>query len=330
MNRTDRTEMYALLAEAFAEPADWICLAGQDWPLFKLSERIFPGDPLLEMISGIPAETPEHRRSRYACLFGSQVQQSETGNNPGVPKYWLFESAFLTGKILAASTFEVARLYKNYGLVVNGSELPDGISEELAFLSYLSVENPRGEMEFLSKHACAWMPALGLSLSRSSDPVYAVIGLVLYRWLNLCQSPEIESRKKETIEENKKPVLVNVDACTLCGFCAQLCARHALNMKETELSTFLVLNAPLCNGCGRCVRVCDQKLLALQPAVAAETPNSDKDFSAQQILRSSARVNCKRCGEPMVSRAELDYVISQIGHPDWLDLCQNCRVPAYQ
>jgi len=43
------------------------------------------------------------------------------------------------------------------------------------------------------------------------------------------------------------------------------------------------------------------------------------------VLRESPRARCSRCGQPTVSRAELDFVVSQVGHPAWLDLCQECR-----
>ena len=45
-------------------------------------------------------------------------------------------------------------------------------------------------------------------------------------------------------------------------------------------------------------------------------------------LRISKRVACVKCGKPMVSQAEMDFVISKIGHPGWLDYCEECRVPA--
>ena len=62
MKRTDRTEMYALLAEAFAEPVDWICLPGTDWPLYDLAKKAYPADRITGLMAGIHAETLDERR----------------------------------------------------------------------------------------------------------------------------------------------------------------------------------------------------------------------------------------------------------------------------
>lgn len=50
-----------------------------------------------------------------------------------------YASVYLEGNLMGESTVEVAELYEKYGLLVNGSELPDHISIELEFLGLLSA-----------------------------------------------------------------------------------------------------------------------------------------------------------------------------------------------
>jgi ferredoxin len=243
----------------------------------------------------------------------------------------LYESAFLTGRILGEATFAVAKCYSLAGLQVEGSELPDGAAPELAFLAHLARHDPAAEKEFLKQHAALWLPALGQALAHGPDPVYAAIGQLLSDWIKRAVTPPTPAINAQNTRAGRIPVLANVDACTLCGFCAQRCPTAALFIRETVNQcspdvesgmTSLVLLASRCTGCGRCAAVCDTSLLSMQPA-AESTP------SQPVTLRTSERVPCKACGQPMVSRAELDFVIQQIGHPAWLDYCPACRVPAY-
>jgi hypothetical protein len=43
------------------------------------------------------------------------------------------------------------------------------------------------------------------------------------------------------------------------------------------------------------------------------------------VLCSSPRSHCPKCGRPTVSQAELECIEGQIGHLPWLELCQECR-----
>jgi len=106
----------------------------------------------------------------------------------------------------------------------------------------------------------------------------------------------------------------------LCGFCAQVCPTHALLIRETHNETALMLKEAACIRCGKCERICETQALTMQPAF--------KDFNSSSgliTLRQSSRVECRGCGEPMVSQAEFNFVTTQIGHPTWLDFCLECR-----
>jgi ferredoxin len=95
---------------------------------------------------------------------------------------------------------------------------------------------------------------------------------------------------------------------------------RALVISETASDTALVLNAAACVGSGKCERVCTSRALTLAPSGDEQPPSA-----AWLSLRSSPRVVCRGCGEPMTSRAELDFVAAQIGKPAWLDYCMECR-----
>ncbi|MEI7846267.1 MAG: molecular chaperone TorD family protein [Chloroflexota bacterium] len=310
---SERADLYTALAESLAEPEPWLCLPGREWPLFELASRYLPNSIAVPGMALIQAENLLARQERYAALSSGQS---------GQPRFWLYESAFLTGRILGEATFAVAKCYSQAGLQVDGSELPDGAALELAFLAHLAQNNPAAEKDFLKSHAVLWLPALGQSLARGADPVYAAIGQLLSDWITNVVT--LVSAAEMVRPGVRIPVLDNAPACTLCGFCAQRCPTRALAIHETSFETALVLLASRCTGCGRCAAVCDTRLLTMEPV-----PVEALVGSKPQALRVSERVACKGCGQPMVSHAEMDYVIHQIGHPDWLDYCPACRVPAY-
>ncbi len=312
---SERAEMYSALAEVMAEPPQWMSLPGREWPLYELAVGLMSHSPAVAALGAIQAESLPERQARYAALTGCQLASCQ-------PRFWLSESAFLNGRILGDATFAVARAYSQAGLQVQGSQLPDGAATELAFLAFLVEQNERApEQAFLDQHATRWLPALGQAMAEGDDPVYAAIGQLLADWLNHLPVPVAAPVVSSAV---RLPVLLDAPACSLCGFCAQRCPTGALTVRETDLETGLVLLASACTSCGRCVRACEMKpsLLSMQVATAEQ-------LSAQPVvLRLSERVACTQCGKPMVSRAELDFVISRIGHPTWLDLCEDCRVVA--
>ncbi len=309
MSLFECADMYAALAEVLADPPEWMALPGREWPLFELARALIPNSTGLTGLALIQAEELPLRQARYAALFSAAA---------GQPHYWLSESAFLTGCILGPHTFGVAKCYAEAGLQVNGSELPDSAWMELAFLGQLSAgsDGVAAEKLFLAQHAGRWLPELGSRLTRSGDPVYAAIGQLMSDWLCRFKAPSATARTFT----GQLPMMQAETACTLCGFCAQRCPSAALFIQENAIQTALVFVAEQCTGCGKCIRVCDAACIRMQPA--------DVRSPVPLLMVVSERVACYNCGQPMVSRAELDFVIRQIGHPTWLDYCSNCRVPA--
>lgn len=322
-----RSRIYHALAEALAESPDWLALPGRAWPLFESAQRLAPESEAARnavgAIAEIRAEPLAARRARYHALFVG----------PGRPRFWLYESAHRSGRLLGPETFAVEKLYRAAGLEVASSELPDHASLELTFLAHLAEQGAdRSEREFIERHAGRWLPELGRALAHSGDEVYAPIGQVLAEWLEersgsratsavnpAARRPRIASRS--TLRTPRLPILTEAESCILCGFCAQICPTRALAIRESASETVLALNAAACVGCGKCERTCEAHALEMKQVPKEPQPSA----GSWKVLRQSPRAICRGCGAPMVSRAELDFVAAQIGQPLWLDYCAECR-----
>ena len=335
-----RADLYGALAEALAEPPEWLACAGREWPLFEIALRLaLPSEAVrraVESLAEIRAESLAARRKRYTALFiGS-----------GRPRFWLYESAFLTGRILGPETFAVEQLYRAAGLETAGAELPDHASMELAFLAHLAATGQtEDERLFAKNHADRWLPQLGRALARSGDEVYAPIGQLLASWLmeRKCgmMNAECGMRAKRaeahspfiihhsSFRIQKLPAIPQAESCSLCGFCVQVCPTRALAIRETSAETNLVLKVSACVSCGKCERVCEMRALRLSPhppaACASPVRNGAEQERGSVVLRRSPRAVCPACGQPTISRAELDFVAAQIGYPAWLEYCGDCR-----
>ena len=313
-----RADLYRALAEALAEPPPWLEHPGRQWPLYACTERLAGVSTAAARAAAsfarVRSEPMQERRARHRVLFRSK----------GRPRFWLHESLYRSGRLLGPEMQQVEQLYRAAGLELGGNELPDHASVELAFLAHLarqSVENPKRagqwrQMEklFLKKHAGRWLPAMGREIAASGDAVYAPIGALLADWLEELLQP---AARKGAVQR-----LPSVDktACTLCGFCSQVCPVRALVIDENDTETALLLSPTRCYDCGKCVRACETSAITMAP--------SDEELTTGkgwEILRSSPRAKCPACGEPTVSRAELEFVARQLGHPRWLEYCWRCR-----
>ncbi len=334
-----RADLYHALAEALSEPPAWMAAPGREWPLFEIATRLAPDARCLSALAAIRAEPLAGRRKRYAALFVGS----------GRPQFWLYESAFLTGRILGPETFAVEKLYRAAGLDTIGAELPDHASMELAFLAHLAAAGQTDDERLFAKnHADRWLPQLGRALAHSGDEVYAPIGQLLADWLEEAKCGMMNAREacgmratraecgmrsagtdssfiihhaKRSFRIQKLPLIPQAESCSLCGFCVQVCPTRALAVRETSGETKLVLNDGACNGCGKCERICQSRALKMERDLRGLAQRSD----GLTVLRESPRARCGACGAPTVSRAELEFVAAQIGHPAWLDYCLDCR-----
>jgi ferredoxin len=217
--------------------------------------------------------------------------------------------------------FSVQAEYKRAGLEVHGAELPDHAAVELEFLSFLAEQEARGgelarkwyrtRRRFLRDHTSRWLPDVGHQLTTVNDPAWQAIGLLLSA---MSTSPETKSVTKEPLG---LPQVNQVEQCSLCGFCAQVCPTGALSMVEDARSTRLTLYPDLCTHCQKCVRTCEEGLLKM---------NGHPEEVQIMTLKWSERAACPKCGSPTISQAELAAVINLLGeHPLWLDYCLECR-----
>lgn len=303
-----RAGLYQTLAEALAEPPEWLAAAGRDWPLYaqarQLAEAGLGNAASLAALTGLPAEPLDARRARYQALFGG----------PGRPRVWLYESAHRGGRPFGPEAAAVARLYRAAGLECADAELPDHAAIELAFLAALAAAGwLEWERRFLAEHAGRWLPQLGQALSESGDEVYAAVGRLLRDSLNAGLQPRLPAGARP--RRPHLPALSAPDSCSLCGFCTRVCPTQALMIQESASATSLRLVPAACVGCGKCERICPAGLLELQPAAPAEP----------YVLRQSPRAACRGCGQPLVSQAELDNVAARLGQPAWLYYCSECR-----
>jgi len=320
MFHSDRADLYALLAETLAEPPDWMSLPGREWPLFDLLTQLGAESDSarrhVDLLASIPSEEPDQRRERYAALFAS-----------GRPRFWLYESAAKTGKILGAQTFEMARLYRAAGLEAAGAELPDHISVELTFLAHLVERDNISSyqeilQQFLEKHG-AWMIDLGRALKQSGDPVYAPLGQLLADWLTeqMTLPAQPVTATRDAVRNMLLPVVLRADDCTLCGFCAQVCPTRALKVMQNAEGDFLSLNTAECVHCTKCERICEFHALKM----SLPAPSAGETL----ILRQSPHARCQTCGKPIASQAEMNYIVSQIGEAPWQHHCLDCRAGLY-
>ena len=324
MNRL-RSELYLGLAEALmpGSPPAWLANPGREWPLYECARRLAKSSAVARRastaISQVPDETFADRQARYARLF----------RGSGRPEFWMYESMYLSGRLFGPETLAVEKWYRAAGVEVQGSELPDHVSIELAFLAHLAGRNlPNGltERNFIIEHAGRWLPGLGWRLSSTADPVYGPIGQLLAGWLEESVRPN-RIKRNSTNPQKRLPTVQTEEKCSLCGFCVQVCPTHALSITENREETTLILSPADCVLCRKCERICQFQAIQILPQpVFAEHPVDVLRLEEEKfVLRKSSLATCRACGEPIASQAEVEFVRHQLGYPAWLDYCLACR-----
>jgi ferredoxin len=318
------SQIYFSFAEVFAsgDLPDWIVLPGKNWPLYKSASCLSSDSPAarkaIPLLAEIPPETKTEREARYTQLF----------NNPGWPQLMLYESTHLSGRLLGPECMAVEKWYRNAGLEVADTELPDHASLELAFLGHLTGLTPPAhtmERSFVRQHAGRWLPALGRSLALIKDSVYGPVGSLLAAWLDEVLQPR-KMIVRSPYHHNYLPLIQSEERCSLCGFCVQICPAGALSMRQTHDEVYLILSVHACIGCKKCERICEFDAIHLDETEKNWIEASDLWKNGEQIiLRHSKQSLCYTCGYTIASQAEMDYVRCQLGNPEWLDYCPECR-----
>jgi TorA maturation chaperone TorD/Fe-S-cluster-containing hydrogenase component 2 len=315
--------LYSGLSKALAVESawpEWLSRPGKQWPLWVPAIRLAAQDQwpsmgaVVQALAEVPAASPRKRQAAYETLL--------LGN--GGPSISFYESQYLNGRLLGPQMWAVESLYRQAGLEVQGAELPDHAAVELEFLAFLA-EHEANDAEhsrdwrtvrqwFIKEHAGRWLPGVGRDLSQAADPAWAAIG----RMLTVLLSPP---RSKNRSKTHGLPAVAEADACSLCGFCVQVCPTQALWIAEDQETTRLQLAPTLCVGCRKCERICDSQALKLNDL------NDDVRSASVIGLRKSPRAVCPGCGSTTVSQAEMAAIVDRLGHhPAWLDYCLDCRV----
>ena len=341
---------YSGLAETFASPElaflpNWMAMPGDNWPFFDEATHLSSisdstdWKKAVKAMQDTPGSTIETRRQEYEQLFIGSTH----------PPIWLYEAHYVDGRLLGPSSFNVSKLYAQNGLEVEGSELPDHASMELAFLAFLvhqeSLSAGTAQAQtwmvtrkaFIKEHAGVWLPLVGKALIESGYPAWTAIGYLLIASLTDENKGSKHKAFPTQLPKNIVPRIERVNhgnpgsvrECILCGFCVQICPTHALAIHEDKQTTSLWLSVPNCIHCQKCMHVCPEHVIEMVPE-NSEVENrfvfaGKQQTSQKYLLYESPRVACPKCGESTVSRAELEYVIRCIGHPNWLDYCANCR-----
>jgi NAD-dependent dihydropyrimidine dehydrogenase PreA subunit len=233
----------------------------------------------------------------------------------------LYECQHVNGRFPGPATFAVKNLYERVGMIVEGAEMPDHASVELAFLAYLCQQEAKGDADstewrrsrrlFIRNHARKWLPEVGRALRNSGALAWETLGQVLIASLDLSKKPQSTRETSGLV-----PVISDISHCNLCGFCVQACPTQALMIREDQHQTELWMLSEKCVGCQKCEQVCSNRVLTLGATQQKEPV----------ILMSSERAHCPHCGTSTVSRVELEAVAAMLGeHPQWLDLCLSCR-----
>ena len=340
--------LYSGLARVLASPGPiglpaWMANPGLEWPIYDETARLATNSENWKQakaaISKVEASTLSMIQNEYEQLFVGLTR----------PPIWLYEAYYADGRILGPTSFEVSTLYTQHGLEVEGSELPDHASVELSFLAYLARQQSLAPYSaqasnweaarklFIKEHAGVWLTGVGKALVNSDYPAWTAIGFLLIASLSENKTAHEVRRVPARLPKDIIPHIEKAEECILCGFCVQVCPTHALAVREDRQTTALWLSVPACIHCQKCMHVCPPHVIdmvEIKPDSRLRIENQSRPGTSEAqagqlfLLSESPRSTCPKCGEPTVSRAEMNYVIQQIGHPAWLDYCSNCRVTA--
>lgn len=105
------------------------------------------------------------------------------------------------------------------------------------------------------------------------------------------------------MKELKKAILADREHCTGCGCCAAVCAKHAIELKQSDLDGFFYpyIDTEKCMDCGLCGQVCP----ALHIGVKRETKEFCSEVYAARALEDEIRENSASGGAFSVLATEI-------------------------
>lgn len=130
---------------------------------------------------------------------------------------------------------------------------------------------------------------------------------------------------------------INVDGCTLCLACVQVCPTGALS--DNPERPQLAFTQDACVQCGLCKATCPEKVISLRPQLDfTETARS------AVLVKQEEPYHCISCGKPFGTRATVEKIVSKLQGKHWMyagtgaglganpidrvRMCADCRVIA--
>jgi len=178
MTHQDQIALYRLLARALAYPDKHFVGRLQDAVgqvrLDMWSDQRLPLGPLMQELGKLAHVPLDQVQGEYTRLFVNAY--------PHVPCP-PYASAYVEGELLGQAAEEIDRLYRQWGLVVDG-EAVGHAGSELEFMAYLltlgTPESLAAAADFLSGHVLPWLPRFAADVERESRlGFYRAVGQLL-------------------------------------------------------------------------------------------------------------------------------------------------------
>jgi TorA maturation chaperone TorD/ferredoxin len=281
---------------------------------------------------------------------------------PGAPIAYPYESVYVEGQLMGATTAKIEDCYAMAGLHVTpaNKELPDHIALELAFMAHLILEEEKNPLQsdfwrsqqrnFLHQHLAQWLPRFCQRIIESNiHPDYSKLAKDTKRFVEE-DAARLRTDSNATIKTDAPPIStgavdsfktvsdgiprkhVNVklrvdsSSCTLCTLCADSCGDGALTIAITRTTIQLSIDPACCNGCRACLRSCPEKAISIELDPALIGPPSD----LRKALVSAPRVICPKCGRPHVAAPWKEVLALRMGGDETirksLEYCPFCKV----
>jgi TorA maturation chaperone TorD/Fe-S-cluster-containing hydrogenase component 2 len=292
------------------------------------------------------ASKAQTRNQIYAALAqdfarpqeGLEAEYTRLFVGPGRPVAHPYESVYREGRVMGDCTLAVRRSYAAEGLAPEGHSLPDHVAVELDFMAHLARREAqaweRGDEEealaymrrqeaFLGEHLGRWLPRFCQQVLASEvHSFYA--NLAQRTWEHVAQDmAQVRAwlSAAEPADEQGRWTVAVRSMCTLCGLCARLCPRGALQLTHDEGEVCLLFDLVSCNGCAACQQWCPEGAVTVAPSPPAE---------GQCVLMRSPLVTCSGCGRPYLPAALLTQVLERAAGDDEglrrrLALCPACK-----
>ncbi len=137
--------------------------------------------------------------------------------------------------------------------------------------------------------------------------------------------PQKETLLQEGVPDTYGRILCNLEVCTGCIACLNVCGIGALRANPEDFS--VVFTPARCVQCGACITVCPGDALTLEQGLDLE-----QGFFEQQTLFTDEPMVCKGCGKIFGTRRSFDHVMKVLGSGQVMEFdisvlqyCETCR-----